>query len=328
MRRREFITLVGGATAWSIAAHSQQGERMRRVGMLLPATADDSEYPMLVKTFVEGLQQLGWTEGRNVRIDIRWAGGGADTNRKNAEELVALAPDVIMASGNASAGPLLQATRTIPVVFTIVPDPVGAELVDSLARPSGNATGFTSFAYDIGGKWLGLLKEIAPRLKRVAIIRDSAINAGVGQWSAIQTAAPSFGVEVTPLNLSTASELKRAISEFARSANGGLIVTSSGLAISYRDTIVSQASEQRLPAVYYSRAFVSGGGLMSYGSDRIEQFRSAAGYVDRILKGEKPANLPVQAPTKYQLVINLKTAKALGLTAPPPLLARADEVIE
>jgi putative ABC transport system substrate-binding protein len=290
MRRREFITLVGGATAWSIAAHSQQGERMRRVGMLLPATADDSEYPMLVKTFVEGLQQLGWTEGRNVRIDIRWAGGSADTNRKNAEEIRWLR----MSSGTT------QRQRH----------------------------GFTSFAYDIGGKWLGLLKEIAPRLTRVAVIRDSAINAGVGQWSAIQTAAPSFGVEVTPLNLSTASELKRAISEFARSANGGLIVTSSGLAISYRDAIVTQASEQRLPAVYYSRAFVSGGGLMSYGSDRIEQFRSAAGYVDRILKGEKPANLPVQAPTKYQLVINLKTAKALGLTAPPPLLARADEVIE
>ena len=328
MRRREFITLAGGATAWSIAARSQPGERMRLVGVLLPANADDSEYPMLVKTFVEGLQHLGWTEGRNVRIDIRWAGGGADTNRKYAQELVASAPDVIMASGNASAGPLLQTTRTIPVVFTIVPDPVGAELVDSLARPSGNATGFTSFAYDIGGKWLGLLKEIAPQVTRVAVIRDSAINAGVGQWSAIQTAAPSFGVEVTPINLSTASELIRAISEFARSANGGLIVTSSGLAISYRDTIVTQASQQKLPAVYYSRGFVSAGGLMSYGSDRVEQFRSAAGYVDRILKGEKPANLPVQAPTKYDLVINLKTAKGLGLIVPPALLTRADEVIE
>jgi len=328
MRRRQFFTLLGGAAAWPLAAHAQQGERVRRVGMLLPATADDSEYPMLVKTFVEGLQQLGWTEGRNVRIDIRWAGGGADTNRKYAEELVALAPDVIMASGNASAGPLLQATRTIPVVFAIVPDPVGAGLVDSLARPSGNATGFTSFAYDIGGKWLGLLKEIAPRLTRVAVIRDSAINAGVGQWSAIQTAAPAFGVEVTPVNLSTASELKRAISEFARTANGGLIVTSSGLAITHREMIVMQAAKHRLPAVYYSRAFVSAGGLISYGSNRVDQFRSAAGYVDRILKGEKPADLPVQAPTKYELVINLKTAKTLGLTVPPTLLARADEVME
>jgi putative tryptophan/tyrosine transport system substrate-binding protein len=328
MRRREFITLIGGTTAWSFAARSQPGERMRRVGVLLPATADDSEYPMLVKTFVEGLQQLGWTEGRNVRIDIRWAGGGPDTNRRYAEELVAMAPDVIVASGNASAGPLLQTTRTIPVVFTIVPDPVGAGLVDSLARPNGNATGFTSFAYDIGGKWLGLLKEIAPRVTRVAVIRDSAINAGVGQWSAIQTAAPSFGVEVTPINLSTAGELKGAISDFVRSANGGLIVTSSGLAITYRDTIVTLASQQKLPALYYSRGFVSAGGLMSYGSDRIEQFRSAAGYVDRILKGEKPTNLPVQAPTKYQLVINLKTAKGLGLSVPPTLQGRADEIIE
>jgi ABC-type uncharacterized transport system substrate-binding protein len=328
MRRREFITLIGGTTAWSFAARSQPGERMRRVGVLLPATADDSEYPMLVKTFVEGLQQLGWTEGRNVRIDIRWAGGGPDTNRRNAEELVAMAPDVIVASGNASAGPLLQTTRTIPVVFTMVPDPVGAGLVDGLARPNGNATGFTSFAYDIGGKWLGLLKEIAPRVTRVAVIRDSAINAGVGQWSAIQTAAPSFGLEVTPINLSTAGELKGAISEFARSANGGLIVKSSGLAITYRDTIVTLASEQKLPALYYSRGFMSAGGLMSYGSDRIEQFRSAAGYVDRILKGEKPTNLPVQAPTKYQLVINLKTAKGLGLSVPPTLLGRADEIIE
>jgi ABC-type uncharacterized transport system substrate-binding protein len=329
MRRREFISLVGGAAVvWPLAARGQQGERVRRLGMLLPATPDDSEYPMLVKAFVAGLQQLGWTEGRNIRIDIRWAGGGADANRKYAEELVKLAPDVIMASGNASAGPMLQATRTIPIVFAIVPDPVGAGLVDSLGRPSGNATGFTSFAYDIGGKWLGLLKEIAPHVTRVAVIRDSTISAGVGQWSAIQTAAPSFGVEVTPINLSSAGELERALLEFARSPNGGLIVTSSGLAISFRDLIVRQAAQQRLPTVYYSRGFVSAGGLISYGSDRIDQFRNAAGYVDRILKGEKPTNLPVQAPTKYELVINLKAAKALGLTAPPSLLARADEVID
>ena len=329
MRRREFITLLGGAAAaWPIAARAQQTDQMRRVGVLLPATADDSEYPMLVNAFVRGLQQLGWTDGRNIRIDIRWAGGGADTNRRYAEELVALAPDVIMAAGNSSAGPLLQATRAIPIVFTIVPDPVGAGLVDSLARPGGNATGFTSFAYDIGGKWLELLKEIAPRVTRVAVIRDSTITAGVGQWSAIQTAAPSFGVEATPINLSNARELERTVSTFARSANGGLIVTSSGLAISYRDMIVMQAAKHRLPAVYYSRGFVSAGGLISYGSDRVDQFRNAAGYVDRILKGEKPADLPVQAPTKYELVINLKTAKALGLTVPPTLLARADEVIE
>ena len=328
MRRREFISLLGGAVAIPLVARAQQGELVRRIGMLLPATTDDSEYPTLVKAFVGELQKLGWTEGRNVRIDIRWAGGGIETNRRYAEELVALAPDVIMAAGNASAGPSLQATRTIPVVFAIVPDPVGAELVNSLARPGGNATGFTSFAYDIGGKWLELLKEIAPRVTRVAVIRDSTISAGVGQWSAIQTAAPSFGVEASPISLSDARELERAVSTFARSANGGMIVTSSGLAINHRDTIIAQAAKHRLPTVYYSRAFVSAGGLIGYGSNRVDQFQRAAGYVDRILKGEKPADLPVQAPTKYELVINLKTAKALGLTVPPSLLATADEVIE
>src|SRR5215475_8357968 len=322
MRRREFISLLGASVAWPLAAGCD------RVGILLPANAGDSEYPTLVKAFVEVLQQLGWTDCRNIRIDVRWAGGGADTNRRYAQELVTLAPDVIMAAGNASAAPMLQATRTIQIVFTIVPDPVGAGLVDSLGRPSGNATGFTSFAYDIGGKWLGLLKEIAPLVTRVAVIRDPSISAGVGQWSAIQTAAPSFGIEAIPINLTSAGELERAISEFTHSANGGLIVTSSGLAINYRDLIVSQTVRQKLPAVYYSRGFVSAGGLISYGSDRIEQFRNAARYVDRILKGEKPANLPVQAPTKYELVINLKTAKALGLSVSPSLLARADEVIE
>src|SRR6266851_2202557 len=311
MRRRQFFTLLGGAAAWPLAAHAQQGERVRRVGMLLPATAGDSEYPVLVDAFVRELRQLGWTDGRNVRIDTRWAGGGADTNHRYAEELVALAPDVIVAAGNTSAGPLLQATRAIPIVFTVVPDPVGAGLVDSLARPGGNATGFTSFAYDIGGKWLELLKECAPRVTRVAVIRDSTITAGVGQWSAIQTAAPSFGVDASPINLRDARELERTISTFSRSANGGLIVTSSGLAITHREMIVMQAAKHRLPAVYYSRAFVSAGGLISYGSNRVDQFRSAAGYVDRILKGEKPADLPVQAPTKYELVINLKTAKTL-----------------
>ena len=329
MQRREFITLIGSAAAaWPLAARSQQGERVPRIGMLLPATADDSEYPTLVNAFVRGLQQFGWADGRNVRIDIRWAGGGANFNRRYAAELVTLAPDVIVAAGNSSAGPLLQATRTIPIVFTIVPDPVGAELVDSLARPGGNATGFTSFAYDIGGKWLELLKEIAPRVTRAAVIRDSATTAGVGQWSAIQTAAPSFGMEASPINLRDARELERSVATFARSANGGLIVTSSGLAISHRDTIVMQAAKHRIPAVYYSRAFVAAGGLISYGSDRVAQFRSVAGYVDRILKGEKPADLPVQAPTKYELVINLKSAKALGLAVPTSLFSRADEVIE
>ena len=329
MRRREFITLVSGAaSARPLAALSQPAERLRRVGVLLPATADDSEYPTLVTAFVDQLQRLGWIDGRNIRIDIRWAGGGVDANRRHAAELVALAPDVIMAAGNSSAGPLLQTTRTVPVVFTIVPDAVGAGLVDSLARPGANATGFTSFAYDIGGKWLELLKEIAPRVTRVAVLRDPALTAGVGQWSAIQTAAPSFGMEATPINLSDARELERAISNFARSANGGLIITSSGLSIKHRDTIIMQAAEQKLPAVYYGRGFVAAGGLLSYGSDRVEQFRSAAVYVDRILKGEKPGNLPVQSPTKYQLVINLKTIRALGLTLPSSLLARADEVIE
>ena len=328
MRRREFIITLCGAAASGLAAHAQQPDRMRRIGVLLPATADDSEYPILVKAFVEQLHQLGWTEGRNMRIDVRWAGGDVESNRRYAEELVALAPDVIMASGNASAGPLLQATRTIPVVFTIVPDAVGAGLVDSLARPGGNATGFTSFGYDIGGKWLELLKEIAPHLIRVAVLRDAALTAGVGQWSAIQTAARSFGMEATPISLNDARELEGAISRFAKLANGGLIVTSSGLSIKHRDTIIMQAVKQKLPAVYYARGFVAAGGLLSYGSDRVDQFRSGAVYVDRILKGEKPGDLPVQAPTKYQLVINLKTAKALGLTMPSSLLARADEVIE
>jgi len=329
MRRRQFIGLLGGAAvAWPLAAHAQQSDRIRRIGLLLPATNDDSEYPSLLAAFVQALQQMGWTDGRNMRLETRWAGGGAEANRKYAAELVAWEPDVLVGAGNSSAGPLLQATRSIPIVFTIVPDPVGAGLVESLARPGGNATGFTSFAYDIGGKWLELLKEAAPRVTRVAVLRDSAFTAGIGQWSAIQTAAPSLAVEASPINMRDARELERSISTFARSPNGGLIVTSSGLAITHRDTIVAQAAKHRLPAVYYSRAFVSAGGLISYGSDRVDQFRSAAGYVDRILKGEKPADLPVQAPTRYETSINLKTAKALGLAVPPSLLARADEVIE
>jgi putative ABC transport system substrate-binding protein len=329
MRRREFVTLLGGsAVTWPFAARAQRGERMRSVGMLLPATVDDSEYPGLVNALVQRLQQLGWTEGRNVRIETRWAGGSADANRKFAEELVALAPDVIVAAGNTSTGPLLQATRAIPVVFTVVPDPVGAGLVDGLARPGGNATGFTSFSYDIGGKWLELLKEIAPHVTRVGVVRDSNFTAGVGQWSAVQTAAPSFGMEASPINLRDAAELEHAVSAFARSPNGGLIVTSSGLAVNNRDVIVAQAAKHKLPAIYYSRAFVSAGGLISYGSDRVDQFRRAAAYVDRILKGDKPSDLPVQNPTKYELAINLKTAKTLGLDVSFNLQQRADEVIE
>ncbi len=329
MRRRDFITgFAGSAAAWPLLARAQQGDRLRRIGVLLPATPEDSEYPSLANAFVGALAQLGWTEGRNLRIDIRWASGRADSIRKHASELVALAPDVIVAPGASTAGPLLQITRIIPVVFTIVPDPVGAGFVDSLARPGGNATGFTSFEYGIGGKWLELLKEVAPRVTRVGVVRDSAITAGIGQWSAIQTAAPALGLEASPINLRGPAELERDVAAFARSTNGGMIVTSSGLAISLRDVIIAQAAKHKLPTLYYSRAFVLSGGLVSYGSDRFEQFRNAAGYVDRILRGEKPANLPVQNPTKYELTINLKTAKALSLAVPPMLLARADEVIE
>jgi putative tryptophan/tyrosine transport system substrate-binding protein len=291
MRRRDFLGILGGTVTWPLAVRAQQSARMRRVGVLLAATRDDSEYPTLVNAFVRALGQLGWTDGHNVRIDIRWAGGGTNSNRKYAEELVGLAPDVILAPGNSTAGPLLQSTRTIPIVFTIIPDPVGAGLVDSLSRPGGNATGFTSFSYDIGGKWLELLKEVAPHVTRVAVIRDSTTTAGVGQWTAIQTAARSFGVEASPINLRDAPELERTISTFASHPNGGLIVTSSGLAITHRETIVLQAAKHRLPTVYYSRAFVSVGGLISYGSDRVDQFQSAAGYVDRILKGEKSSRV-------------------------------------
>ena len=329
MRRRDFIAWLGGAAvAWPLAARAQQGERVRRVGVLLPATPDDSEYPKLLIAFLVELQQLGWTDGRNVRIDIRWASGRGDSLRRHAGELAALTPDVIMAAGSSAAGPLLQATRSVPIVFTIVPDPVGAGFADSLARPGGNATGFTSFEFGIGGKWLELVKEVLPGVRRVGVIRDSAITAGIGQWSAIQTAAPALGLEASPINLRDARDLERDVAAFARAANGALIVTSSGLAITHRGLIVSLAAKHKLPAVYYSRGFVPGGGLISYGSDRADQFRSAARYVDRILKGEKVADLPVQTPTKYELVVNLKAAKTIGLTMPHSLLARADEVIE
>jgi ABC-type uncharacterized transport system substrate-binding protein len=327
--RREFITLVGGAAAaWPIAARAQQGERMRRIGVLMSLTADDPEGQVRLTAFLQGLQQLGWTDGRNVRIDTRWGAGDADRSRGYAAELVALAPDIILASGTSTMGPLLRATRTVPIVFTQVTDPVGAGFVDSLARPGGNATGFTLSEYGISGKWLELLKEIAPRVTRAAVLRDPDMAAGSGQLGAIQSVAPSFGVELSPVNVRDAPEIERAVAAFARGSNGGLIVSASGLAIVHRDLIITLAARHRLPAVYFARYFVTGGGLISYGSDNIDPHRRAAGYVDRILKGEKPADLPVQAPTKYELVINLKTAKALGLEVPPSLLARADGVIE
>jgi putative ABC transport system substrate-binding protein len=329
IRRREFITLLGGATvACPLAARAQQPDRMRRIGVLMPLAADSPDVQARTAAFLQGLQQLGWNVGQNVLIDTRWSAGDVAGNQKYAAELVALAPDVILANGSAAAGPLLQATRTVPIVFTSITDPVGAGFVDSLARPGGNATGFTSFEYGNSGKWLELLKEITPRVTRAAVLRDPAIAAGIGQFGAIQSAAPSLGLEVSPLNVRDAAEMERAFATFARSSNGGLIVTSSSLAFDHRELIITLAARHKLPAVYNNRFFVTGGGLISYGPDRIDQFRRAAGYVDRILKGEKPADLPVQAPTKYELVINLKTAKALGLDLPSTVLARADEVIE
>jgi putative ABC transport system substrate-binding protein len=325
--RRQFIMfLVGAAAAWPLAARAQKhGEGARRIGVLYGQAADDPEAQARAAAFQQRLQQSGWTDGRNVRIDYRWGGGNADRIRKYAAELVALAPDVILTSGAATMGWLLQATRTVPIVFVNVADPVGAGYVESLARPGGNATGFIQFEYGITGKWLELLKEIAPGVTRVAVARDAAISSGMGQWGAIQSAAPSVGVEVIPVNVRDAPEIERAIAAFARSPNGGLIVTGSALAAFHRNLLVALAARHKLPAVYYRR---TGGGLISYGPDASDQWGRAAGYVDRILKGEKPADLPVQAPVKYELVVNLKTARTLGLEVPPMLLARADEVIE
>jgi len=327
--RRELLAALGGAAAaWPLAARAQQPERMRRVGVLMHLAADDPEGQARLAAFTQGLQELRWTIGRNVRIDYRWAAGDAERGRKYAAELVALAPDVILAAGGAVVAPLLQASRTVPIVFAQTPDPVGAGFVASLARPGGNATGFAIFEFGMGGNWLELLKEIAPRVTRAAVLRDAALAAGTGQLGAIQSVAPSFGVELSPIDVRDAGEIERAVTAFARSPNDGLLVTGSALATVHRDLIVALAARHRLPAVYTLRLFVAGGGLISYGPDSIEPYRRAAGYVDRILKGEKPADLPVQAPTKYELVINLKTAKALGLDVPPMLLARADEVIE
>jgi putative tryptophan/tyrosine transport system substrate-binding protein len=328
IRRREFITLLGGAAAWPLAARAQQGGGMRRIGVLEPLAVDDPEALARVTAVAQGLQQLGWTAGRNVRIDYRWGAGDPDRIRQQAAELAALAPDAVLASGTSTTAPMLQATRTVPIVFVAVVDPVGAGYVDSLARPGGNATGFTNFEYSMGAKWLELLKEIAPAVTRAAVIRDPDFSQGAGQFSAVQTAAPSLGIEARPMNVRDAGEIERAIAAFARSGNGGLIVTGSGLAGVHRHVLISLAARHKLPAVYFERYFVTAGGLISYGTSVVEQHRLAISYVDRILRGEKPADLPVQAPNKYELVVNLKTAKAIGLDIPATVLARADEVIE
>jgi putative ABC transport system substrate-binding protein len=329
MNRREFITLLGGAAAaWPLAGRAQQGERMRRVGMLTPLPADDPEVQRRHTAFLQGLQQLGWTDGRNIRIDARWSGGNASLTRKYAEELATLAPEVIVATGSAGVEPMLQATRTVPVVFVIVPDPVGSGIVESLARPGGNATGFLMFEYDLSAKWLELLKEIAPNVTRAAVLRDAAFSGGIGQFAVIESVARSVGVDVSAINLRDAAEIERPIAAFARAPNGGLILTAGALSSVHRDLIIALAARHKLPATFQERLYAAAGGLVSYGPNFLDQFRRAAGYVDRILKGEKPADLPVQAPTKYELVINLKTAKALGLEVPATVLARADEVIE
>ncbi len=327
--RRQFISALGGtAFAWPLAARAQQGEGVRRIGLLSGIAADDLPAKTFYATFVEGLQQLGWVDGRNVHIDGRWAAGDAAVRRKYAEELVALAPDVILSEASASLGSLLQVTHTVPIVFVIVPDPVGAGFVSSLSRPGRNATGFMMFEYSLCGKWPELLKEIAPGITRVAVLRDAAIAAGIGQFAVIQAVAPSVGVDVSPIDAGDVAEFEHALEAFASSGNGALIVAASPFTEVHRDLIIALAARYKLPAVYIERHFVAAGGLISYGPNYLDQFRRAAGYVDRILKGEKPADLPVQAPTKYELAVNLKTAKALGLTIPPTVLARADEVIE
>ena len=330
MKRRNVIALLGGAAAaWPLAARTQQNEALRRIGVLMSGAANDPEGSDRFKAFQQGLQQLGWVEGRNVRIEVRWPSGNFDSIRKYAGELATLAPDVILATGSATLGPLLQATRTVPIVFVGLVDPVGAGYVASLAHPGGNATGFTSFEYGMSAKWLELLKQIAPAVTRVAVLRDPTITAGIGQFGAIRTAAAPLGIDVSPVDVRDPGEMERALEAFARtSTSGGLIVPGSALAVVHRKMIVTLAARYKMPAVYFNRTPVADGGLMSYGPDLIDQYRRAASYVDRILKGEKPADLPVQDPTKYELVINLNAAKALGLTVPPSLLATANEVIE
>jgi putative tryptophan/tyrosine transport system substrate-binding protein len=327
-RRKFLATLGGAAVAWPLAARAQQGERVRHIGVLVPGAADDPVWQARVGAFLQALALLGWTIGRNLRIDTRWATHDAAEIRRHAAELAALAPDVMLAGGTSSVGPLLQATRSVPIVFTMTNDPVGAGFVDSLARPGGNATGFMNWEFSIGGKWLELLKEIAPGVARVAVLRDASQGLAVSMFAAIHAVAPSLRVEVIPVNMRETGEIQRSIETFARSPNGGLIPSPSGAVVRHRDLILKLAARHKLPAVYWDRFFVAAGGLISYGPDLIDEFRQAAGYVDRILKGEKPADLPVQQPTRLELVINLKTAKTLGLEIPPTVLARADEVIE
>ncbi|MFZ1093683.1 MAG: ABC transporter substrate-binding protein [Xanthobacteraceae bacterium] len=328
MKRRDFITLIGSTAAWPFAASAQQPERMRVIGILLGIAKDDPDYQPWISAFRQALQELGWIEGRNVRMDIRWATADPGEIRKQAAELAASAPDVILAPGTTTVGPLMQATRTVPIVFPIIADPVAGGFVDSLARPGHNATGFMLFEYSISGKWLELLKQIAPGVTRVAVLGDPNTPTGPAQFGVIQAVAPMLRVEVSAFNKRDADEIERAITAFAQSPNGGLILTAGGPAFVHRDLIITLAARYKLPAIYFERVFVAAGGLLCYGPDRIDMYRRAAGYVDRILKGAKPADLPVQAPTKYQLVINLKTAKALGLDVPMHLQQLADEVIE
>ncbi len=326
MRRREFITLVGGIAVIPLGAHARGGDRMRRVGVIM--NIDNTELRESYAVFLKVLQQSGWIEGSNVQIETRWADGSAAQIRKHVNDLVALAPDVIFATGTASVSPLLQATRTLPIVFANVTDPVGAGFVDTMGRPGGNATGFVQFEYNLSGKWLELLKQVAPDVTRVAVLRDANIPSGIGQFAVIQAMAPAAGVEASAINVTDVGEIERGITAFARSPNGGLILTASALAVTHRELIIGLAAQHHLPGVYYRRIFAEKGGLISYGYDVLQQYRGAAGYIDRILKGEKPSDLPVQAPTKYELVLNLKTAKALGIDVPSTLLARANEVIE
>ena len=328
IRRREFITLLGGAAAWPLAAKAQQAGRMRRIGVLLPSAADDPESMSRVTAFLQGLQELGWTDGRNVRIDFRWGAGDAEQYGKIASDLIALAPDVVLTLGTLSVKALQRATRTVPIVFAQTTDPVGGGLVESLARPGGNVTGFAAPEFQTSGKYVEVLKEAAPQLTHIAVTRDPGNAAGTAQFAAIQTVASSLGMDTRPVDVRETSEIERVVAAAARQPNTGLIVTASAPAQIHRDLLIALAAQHRLPAIYPYRFFAADGGLISYGVDQHDDFRRAAGYVDRILKGEKPADLPVQAPTKFELVINLKTAKTLGLTLPPGLLARADDVIE
>jgi putative tryptophan/tyrosine transport system substrate-binding protein len=328
VKRRHFITLLGGAAVWPLVARAQQSVRVRRIGVLLNLAEDDQETRKRVAAFLDGLQKLGWSEGRNLRIEYRWGEGNRNANRKNAAEIVALAPDVIFAHGSSIVAPLLQLTQNIPIVFVSVSDPIAGGFVESLAKPGGNATGFTSIDYSMAGKWLELLKQLTPEVVRVAVIRDPRQVSGAGQLGAVQAVAPLLRVELIPLGVQNAAEIEQGISAFAREPHGGLIVTTSALAQVQRQLIVTLAAQHRLPAVYPYRLFTASGGLVSYGPDIVDEYRRAAGYVDRILKGEKAASLPVQQPVKYDTIINLKTARALGLTIPEQLLARADEVIE